>query len=262
MLEKLLRTVAAFALVSGLFCMAGCSEEKEIYSAADTEYEADETTIDGNMMGAYYQSSSYTAENDEYETIVFSAEEIEEIYTFTLEGVTYTLPCAASEFAAAGWAPKETLEEMTVAAKHYKSSPVADGGYYLEGCDANIGLHLVNTSNKEKNWTECMVVGITVLGTDYDFELSTGIRVGDTWDVIQAAYGASSYDVDRYGNIGYNFGIRLDESLEGYNWYGEAYDTLTFLSNTKTLYASWDEENIIDTIRLEFWGDIEPSEAD
>ncbi len=243
--------VAAGALVG---CSGGSSSEADSGAAVAS----DDTNASGITVGAYIEAVSETSDNDSYDALVLSDEEISEVYSFVLEGEEYTLPCEAQVFADAGWSPNE---DLTVAAQQYSSAPIAGGGFSLNSDEGKtIGLQLVNTGDEEASWADCLVVGITVEGDSVSFSTSKGLCVGDEFSKIQEAYGASSYDVDRYGTIGFHFSAAANSEMSGARWYGQEVDTLTFLSTTKTLYADWSAEQYVDTIRMEYFGTIEATE--
>lgn len=235
--------------------MAGCStssatESTQVLNASDA------TSAAGNTVGAYKTQEVLTADNASYDFEEPSSSEISNIYSFTLEGKTYTLPCAASEFKDAGW-----TSDITVAANHYSSAATKE--MYILGDDATkyIGLAVVNTGSEETSWENCTVVGITVLGASaVDFQTSEGIKVGSDFSAVQKAYGASSYDIDKFGTIGYHFQVRSNDSLDGTNWYGQSVDTLTFTIRNTSFFEDWSSDNEVYTIRMENFGDMKATE--
>lgn len=237
--------------------LAGCASSG---GTAQSINASDETNASGNTVGAYTQPESLTSSNADYEFTTPSATEISDIYTFTLEGKTYTLPCAASEFVDAGWT---TAKDVTVAANHYASAP---GNAMLtlgDDADTYIGLQLVNTTDAEASWDACTVVGITVEGNSAaaaEFTTKDGVKIGDTFEAVQKAYGASNYDTDRFGTIGYHFAVRSDERLDGTRWYGQSIDTLSFTADNLSVYPEWDADATVYIVRMENFGDIKASE--
>ena len=82
--------------------LAGCGSSDETAQQLNA---SDETNASGVTVGAYKTPEYYVADNANYQVKTPSESEISDIYTFTLEGKTFTLPCAASQLADAGWTP-------------------------------------------------------------------------------------------------------------------------------------------------------------
>jgi hypothetical protein len=240
--------------------MSGCSITA---SSSSTGLATDDSTnAAGNTDGAYKQAASLAADNAEYEATVLSDGEIDQVYTFTLEGVQYSLPCDASQFTAAGWNSDTSL---IVEAGTYSSASSPMTICLGSDTDKVIELQFVNQTGADANWTECTVVGITVSSSDVspnmvNFATSKGIELGDSFAEVQEAYGATSEAIDRFGTLGYNFTIRNDASMAGYRWYGQAIDSLSFISTSTTLYDDWSADNYVRVIRMESFRGIDATE--
>lgn len=247
-------TVAALAAGSLAFCLVGCAadEQGQQLSASDS------TSASGTTVGAYKAPEYAWVDNGAYDAQTPSAGEISGIYTFTLEGKTFTLPCAASEFADAGWAPKS---DLTVAAQRYWSASAANG-FVLSGADGKmVGLHLVNTGSADTSWENCQVVGIAVDGNSgVAFQTAAGVKVGDSYADVQKAYGATAFDVDNFGTMGWHFAAASDASKDGNRWYGQSIDTLSVTPTDEGLYPNWSDDDYVYGIRLENFGAIAATE--
>lgn len=246
-------TVAVAGVLA--FSLAGCAQTKEVAQQLNA---SDSTNASGITVGAYKSPEYTVADNESYQVKTPSASEISEIYTFTLEGKTFTLPCAASEFADAGWEP--TTADLTVAAEYYWSAAAANG-YKLAGTDKQVGLHLVNTGGTEAGWKDCQVVGITVDGNSgVAFETAAGVKVGDAYADVQKAYGATSYDDNNFGTLGYHFAAASDELKDGDRWYGKCVDALVITPTNAGMYPNWSDDNVVYSLFLENFGTISPTE--
>ena len=253
--RSVLRGAAVLAMTGALaFACAGCTTG----SSTQKSTASDSTTISGNMDGAYKTPEYTWADNSSYQTKTPSASEISQIYTFTLNGKTYTLPCKASELADAGWAP---VRDTTVAAKFCSKASIGNG-YALNGdTSKQVGLNVLNTTDSEANWQDCTVVGVLVDGnSNVDFATAAGIKVGSTYGEVQKAYGATSYDYDQFGTMGFHFAVASDSSKSGNRWYGQCVDTLSVTPDNASLYPNWSSDSVVYTLRLENFGDIAASE--
>lgn len=234
--------------------LAGCGSSDETAQQLNA---SDETNASGVTVGACKTPEYYVADNANYQVKTPSESEISDIYTFTLEGKTFTLPCAASQLADAGWTP---AGDLTVAAGRYWSAAAANG-FTLEGAEGKtVGLHLVNTGAADASWKDCQVVGITVDGNSgVEFQTAAGVKVGDAYANVQKAYGATSYDIDNFGTLGYHFAA-ADASKDGARWYGQSVDALVVTPTNASLYLNWSAENMVYSVFLENFGSIAPTE--
>ena len=159
---------------------------------------------------------------------------------------------------AAGWSP---LRDTTVAANFCSKSPIGNG-YALNGDKTKqVGFNVLNTSNSDAAWQDCMVVGILVdTNSNVSFETKAGIKLGDTYAKVQEAYGATSYDFDQFGTMGFHFAVASDSSKSGNRWYGQCVDTLSVTPENASLYPNWQTESKVLTLRMENFGDIAASE--
>lgn len=235
---------SAVALIACLsLCLAGCG------AAGESGYPLEVAAYDFTVKSEYSTQG--------LEQVSYTAEDIDEVYTFTMAGGEYALPCPVTAFTEAGWTPQ--YPERTVVPGFNASNPT--NIFYLNG-DENVKVYLdlLNPGDEEASWKRCTVVGVTVeYGTAPAFETSAGIALGSSIDDVEAAYGGSDYEVDRYGTIGYHFLARLGDEYAGHRWYGESSDTLTFMVDT-TLHPGWEDDHIVAHIHLQSFSGIDASE--
>ncbi len=250
---------AGFALAAAgalaLGGLAGCSSGASSQQVLNT---SDSTNASGNTVGAYKAPEFDWVDDADYQLKTPSSSEISQIYTFTLEGKTYTLPCKASEFTDAGWT---ALRDQTVAA-NFCSKAAIGNGYALGGdTSKQVGLNVLNTGSAEAAWGDCIVVGILVdSNSNVDFATADGVKVGDSYEKVQQAYGSTSYDIDEFGTMGFHFAVASDSSKAGNRWYGDQVDTLSVTPDNASAYPNWSHDSHVLTIRLENFGDIAASE--
>ena len=184
----------------------------------------------------------------------FTADEVGDLYAFTLQNAQYQLPCSIEEFTTNGWASAD--DALSVAPNMLASNEV----FYLRGNqNTKIYLDLLNESNRTAAWDACTVVGVTVeYETAPTFETSQGIKLGSSLDEVESIYGGSDYDIDRFGGLGYHFLSRLGDTYTSYQWYGQNADTLSFYE-TCGWYPEWEDTKLVDHIHMQYFGDIEPS---
>lgn len=252
-----LRVGSAIAVAGALALggLAGCSQNASSQQVLNS---SDATNASGTTVGAYKAPEFDWVDNASYEVKTPSSSEISQIYTFTLAGKTYTLPCKASEFVDAGWT---SVRDQSVPASFCSKAAIGNG-YALGGdLSKQIGLNVLNTSSTEAAWGDCIVVGILVdSNSNVDFSTAAGIAVGDSYQKVQQAYGATSYAIDEFGTMGFHFTEASDSSKEGNRWYGDQIDTLSATPDNASAYPNWSDESNVLTIRLENFGDIAASE--
>lgn len=170
--------------------------------------------------------------------------DIDDIYTFTLNGDTYTLPCAVTEFTDNGW----NLENGTLDANTYARI----FGYY-EDAQESIVFEVANlTDEKDVDLNKLIVVGIQVsqdnIAEDgYEFETTDGIIPGMTTDEIKKVYGEPTYEHETY--MEYCFMERYE--TEGLRSFGNMYAG----EDAFTLYMDDEEDrDIVTRVSLEYFG--------
>ena len=261
MKKKLICAVAATCVAFALFA-SGCAAE----ATSQTLRTSDETNAEGNTIGAYKTGTelSYTSNNDEYDYRYLSDAEIDDVYTFTLEGTQYTLPFDAQKLVDSGWSCNE---ELVIPAQWYMS-PASEVQFTYKGDNTKtVYLQFLNDTDEAKDWKDCKVVGITVRGVDTStyktttqITTSKGITLGSKMSDIQEAYGASDNDPDRFGCIGYNWMQRNDPTLQGNRWYGQQADSLVFTVDSISFFPNWDHEDVVYQIHMDYFKDIAASE--
>lgn len=170
--------------------------------------------------------------------------DIDDIYTFTLNGDTYTLPCAVTEFTDNGWNfGNGTLDANTYARTF---------GYY-EDAQENIVFEVANlTDEKDVDLNKLIVVGIQVsqdnIAEDgYEFETTDGIIPGMTTDEIKKVYGEPTYEHETY--MEYCFMERYE--TEGLRSFGNMYAG----EDAFTLYMDDEEDrDVVTRVSLEYFG--------
>ncbi len=233
--------------------LAGCGSSDETAQQLNA---SDETNASGVTVGAYKTPEYYVADNANYQVKTPSESEISDIYTFTLEGKTFTLPCAASQLADAGWTP---AGDLTVAAGRYCAA--AANGFTLEGAEGKNrrlapGEHgglPMRRGRTAKLWA------LPLMATRALNSNGCGREVGDAYANVQKAYGATSYDIDNFGTLGYHFAA-ADASKDGARWYGQSVDALVVTPTNASLYPNWSAENMVYSVFLENFGSIAPTE--
>lgn len=176
------------------------------------------------------------------ESNIEDEKDIDDIYTFTLNGDTYTLPCAVTEFTDNGW----NFENGTLDANTYARV----FGYY-EDNQESITFEVANlTDEKDVELSKLMVVGVQVsqkntVEDGYEFETTDGIIPGMTTDEIKKVYGEPKYEHETY--MEYCFMERYE--TEGIRSLGNMYAG----EDAFTLYMD-EEEDIVTRVSLEYFG--------
>lgn len=201
---------------------------------------AENTAETAAKLSAKEASETVTEDNTEDE------DPLDHIYTFTLNGTTYTLPCPVTDFTDNDW----NLGSGTLDANSYANTL----GFYKDNSQ-NIVFQVANLTEEDKvDLNELTVVGITITQTaitegGYEFETADGIVPGMTVDEIKALYGEPAHEHETY--MSYRF-------FEYYETEG--------LRSLGTVYAGEDcftlylDENIVSRVQLEYFGIEETTE--
>lgn len=200
-MKKLISLLLALVLVLSL-CACGSNDNAETTAATQPAQTAapTETTEEmapcGNDVIAREE-----AEKEKNQTVpayapvsVSSYDDIDEIYTFQLEGDTYSLPCKVSDFLNNGCTMSERNLTTTIPAQRI----MGQLRVYPNGNeDSYIELYVMNDTDSDMTVQECnQVVGITVMeDSNVSLILSTGIDIGSgtvDLETMKAVYGSES----------------------------------------------------------------------
>lgn len=176
-----------------------------------------------------------------------SLEDVKDIYTFTLEGKTYTLPFDAKELFDLGW------ECELVDHKSYTLDSATYSSFYIKKDNARISVSIANTTNETAILNDCMVIEIGVTGeSGVAFETADGFKIGDSYKTVYDKYGAEEYSGADGGTgdkkLQYNFiadlfgDQRLERILRTNNYSDElsvswdGYDNITSISMNLVMF--------------------------
>ena len=170
------------------------------------------------------------------------------IYTFTLNGDTYTLPCPVTDFTENGW----DLGSGTLDANTYARTV----GFYNGGSEYVTFEVMNDTEEDGVELANLKVVSVKVEQSFVDvdgneFETLDGLRLGMTLDEVKALYGEPSTENSSY--LVYHFQDQVDtETLRGL---GDVY------IGEDSLYVYTEEgSDIVTRIDLQFFGISEEAE--
>lgn len=203
--------------------------------AANTSKEATEVSTEKET-----EELLETEDSSETEDLEETVDPVDHIYTFTLNEITYTLPCAVTEFIDNGW----IFERGTLKAHAYANA----FGYYEDNQNPVV-FEITNFTDEENvDINELIVTGITVSNTnitekDYTFETTDGIVPGMTVEEIKELYDEPEFEHDTY--MTYHF-QKLYET-EGMRGFGISYAG----EDSFTLYL---KDGIVDRVQLEYFG--------
>lgn len=186
MKKKLLITIAALSLFGSQTVFA-------------------ETTTEG--------TTEISAETAEEET-----DPVSRIYTFTLNGDTYTLPCKVTDLTENGW----DLGSGTLDANTYARTI----GFYKGGSEPVTFEVMNDTEENDVDLEELTVVAVKVTQSfvdteEYEFETADGIHPGMTIDEIKELYGEPSTESSSY--ISYHFQERYETGTGELRGLGDVY---------------------------------------
>ena len=122
--------------------------------------------------------------------------------SFQLEGVSYVLPFAYQELAAAGWqldADASSTEKDEIAANTYISC-------YMFKDDKRLLVDIINSEGTAKALGNCDIAGVTVLAMDeLDFKLAKEVDCYSATEEVEAVYGTAAdyYTCDDYDRLTY-----------------------------------------------------------
>ena len=198
-----------------------------------------------------FSSQMALAESTAVEIIEVSAAEMDpvsRIYTFTLNGDTYTLPCQVTDFTENGWdLGSGTLDANTYA----RTIGVHNGG------SENVTFEVMNDTEEDGvELANLKVVSVKVTKSfvdvdGNDFVTADGLRPGMTVDEVKALYGEPSSENSSY--IGYHFQNRYE--TDGLRSLGIAY----FGEDSLYAYKEADSD-IVNRIDLQYFGITEDAE--
>ena len=192
-MKSVLSTILVLVMAFGL-CACGSSDHAETAAAtqpaetaavtqpaetAAPTAAAEEMAPCGNDVMAREEAEKETAQTaPTYNPVdVSSYDDIDKIYTFQLEGSTYSLPCTVSEFLDNGCTMSEHSLTTTIPAQRVMGQlrvyPTGNEDSYIE-------LSVLNDTDSDRTVQECdKVVGITIRDdSNVSLILSTGIDIG------------------------------------------------------------------------------------
>ena len=199
-------------------------------------------------------AESTTKETDEssVKAVEEETDSVSHIYTFTLNGDTYTLPCKVTSFTENGWdLGNGTLDANT----HARTI-----GYY-EGGSEYVQFEVMNdTDENGVDLSDLTVVGVSVTQSfadteGYEFETADGICPGMTIDEIKEIYDEPSSENSSY--ISYHFQERYEAGDGGLRGLGIAY------IGEDSFYAyKKDGSDIVERIELQYFGVAENEDSE
>ena len=163
-----------YLLIPTAICMMSCS----VLASADTIAEP---------MTEVMTEISTEAEEE--------LDPVSQIYTFTLNGDTYTLPCTVAELTENGW----NLGSGSLDANTYARAM----GCYEDGTETVI-FEVANVTEEDGvDLSELVVVGVKVeqkfLEVEgYEFETFDGVKPGMKVDEVRELYGEPSFEHETY----------------------------------------------------------------
>ncbi len=152
-----------------------------------------------------FASLNVCAVNQPYADNVASQEDIESLYTFTLEGTEYTLPLSVDDLKANGWDFYYSTDATT-------KIP----GMTVQGCwmvkdsneDKAVVITLLNATGNAMEMQSARVAGVDVdANSTLEFALESGLKIGSSSDEVEAVYGSAGDE----GNYTYEFSEILRE---------------------------------------------------
>lgn len=176
------------------------------------------------------------------ESAVEELDPVSRIYTFTLNGDTYTLPCRVTDFTENGW----DLGGGTLDANTYARTI----GFHKGGSEYVTFEVMNDTEEDGVELAKLKVVSVKVEQSFADadgneFETLDGLHLGMTLDEVKALYGEPSTEKSSY--IGYHFQEQYEiDTLRGL---GDAYAG----EDSLYLYKGSDSD-IVNRIELQFFG--------
>lgn len=176
------------------------------------------------------------------ESTTVEMDPVSRIYTFTLNGDTYTLPCKVTDFTENGW----NLGGGTLDAKKYARTI----GFYKGGSEYVTFEVMNDTEEDGVELANLKVVSVKVEQNFADaegneFVTADGLRLGMTLDEVKALYGEPSTEKSSY--IGYHFQKQYEtDALRGL---GDAY----IGEDSLYLYRGSDSDTV-NRIELQFFG--------
>ena len=185
------------------------------------------------------ETTEITAETAQEET-----DPVSHIYTFTLNGDTYTLPCKVTDFTDNGW----DLGSGTLDASTYARTT----GFYKGGSEYVIFEVLNDTEENSVDLSELTVVAAEVTQNfmdveGYEFETADGIHLGMTIDEIKEIYGEPSSENTSY--ICYRFQDRYEAGSGEMRGLGDVY------AGEDSFYAYKKENSdVVERLELHYFG--------
>ena len=198
-----------------------------------------------------FGSQMVLAESTAEETIKVSAAEMDpvsRIYTFTLNGDTYTLPCPVTDFTENGW----NLGSGTLDANTYARTI----GFHNGGSEYVTFEVMNGTEEDGVELTNLKVVSVKVTQSFVDvdgneFETLDGLHLGMTLDEVKALYGEPFSENSSY--ISYHFQKQYE--TDHLRALGVAY------AGEDSLYAYKEAgTDIVNRIDLQYFGITEDAE--
>ena len=195
-------------------------------------------------------AESTSDETTEVSEDVAELDPVSRIYTFTLNGVTYTLPCQVTDFTENGW----NLGSGTLDANTYARTI----GFHNGGSEYVTFEVMNDTEEDGVELANLKVVSVKVTQSFVDvdgneFVTADGLHLGMTLDEVKELYGVPSSEKSSY--IGYHFQDRYE--TDGLRGLGDAY------VGEDSLYAYTEEgSDIVIRIELQYFGIAKSEDAE
>lgn len=130
---------------------------------------------------------------------VSSPEDLAKIYTFTLDGKEFSLPCSISDFQEIGWDFTYSNDmDVKIPGK------TTDGAWFTnnDDSDSEIYLYFINATGDAHEMKDCRVIGIEITEgyfENVDFSTADGITIGSSREDVDTIYGVpEDADEDYY----------------------------------------------------------------
>ena len=220
-------TAALCGAVAGALVLAvcaGCASKTDTTVPTVTPEEAyAELSQYGNTNGGYnnvrteeavFSNDVVTITVKDGKKHVVSLAEAKKIFSVTVDGVTYSLPCAVSKVEAAGWEYSPSNKFRTSKLDEFRGFEPKFGENYIvfkQGAtdeygtaDNEILVDVANATHAERTyWRDCTVLGMAFyasesdMSTDLegmaDFKTGIGINVGDPIQKVIDLFGCWKY---------------------------------------------------------------------
>lgn len=143
--------------------------------------------------------------SDEESDFAIQLDALYKIYTFSLDGVNYTLPCKVQALLDAGFVfqyghhPTDMLDPMSYLAEQLGDTEDSSAPNQRE----SIKVDIYNSTDHALPFSDCMIASIQIGSVSYDtgrpelpLKTSLGISLGDSMNIVREAYGTPEYESD------------------------------------------------------------------